>query len=58
MTLYPRQAEDWQEDEAKHKAWAHLTLDLWKAGEPFEDETIESALRITGDLLCVELEAA
>jgi hypothetical protein len=58
MTLYPRTAEDWQGDEAKHKAWAHLTLDLWKAGEPLEAETIESALRITGDLLCVELEAA
>jgi hypothetical protein len=35
-----------------------MTLDLWKAGEPLEPETIESALRITGDLLCVELEAA
>jgi hypothetical protein len=58
MTLFPRQAEDWQEPEVQHKAWAHMTLDLWKAGEPFESETIESALRITGDLLCVELEAA
>jgi hypothetical protein len=58
MTLFPRQAEDWQEPESHHKAWAHMTLDLWKAGEPLEAETIESALRITGDLLCVELEAA
>jgi hypothetical protein len=58
MTLYPRTAEDWQEPEVQHKAWAHMTLDMWKAGEPLDPETIESALRITGDLLCVELEAA
>lgn len=53
MTLFPRTSQERQDDEAKHKAWAHLTLDLWKAGEPLEDEAIESALRITGDLLCV-----
>jgi hypothetical protein len=54
MTLYPRKAEDWQEDETKHKAWAHTTLDLWKAGEQMDDESVESALRITGDLLGLE----
>ncbi len=53
MTLYPRTSEEWQGEEARDKAWAHSILDLLKAGEAFEDETVESALRITGDLLNV-----
>lgn len=51
MKLFQRKAAEWQDKEAKNRAWAHLVLDLLLDGEKFDNETIESALRITGDLL-------
>jgi hypothetical protein len=51
MTLYPRTPQPHQEQSQKDRAWAHATLDRWKAGEDMDAETVESALRITGDLV-------
>lgn len=51
MTLFPRTAADHHDSEYRNRAWAHATLDLWRAGEDIDRPTVESALRITGDLL-------
>lgn len=57
MKLFAREVGDWEDDDAHSKAWAHGVLDLWKAGEPYEKETINHALRITGDLLGLDANA-
>lgn len=57
MKLFPREVGEWEDDDAISKAWAHGVLDLWKAGEPYEMETINHALRITGDLLGLDANA-
>jgi hypothetical protein len=59
MTLFTREAARSGSDDERKRAWAHAILDLWKAGKTNlggdgkenDLETVESALRITGDLL-------
>jgi hypothetical protein len=56
MSLYNRISRPHLSQSENDRAWAHATLDRWKAGEDMDAETVESALRITGDL--VGLDAA
>jgi hypothetical protein len=58
MKLFERSVGEWEDDDAHSKAWAHGVLDLWMAGEPYEQATIDHALRITGDLLGIDSKAA
>lgn len=51
MTIFPRDAEDHHSENYRDRAWAHRILDLYRAGEAYERDTIDNALRITGDLL-------
>lgn len=57
MKLFTRNANEWDDDDAQSMAWAHSILDLWKAGEPYEMETINHALRLTGDLIGLDANA-
>lgn len=57
MKLFAREVGDWEDDDAHSKAWAHGVLDLWMAGEPYEIETVNHALRITGDARGIDVKA-
>jgi hypothetical protein len=57
MKLFARNVGEWEDEDAHSKAWAHGVLDLWMAGEEYDMQTINHALRITGDAVGLDVSA-